>query len=67
MIPAHRFKEVKMLISSALAANSVVSTGSNGGAIALLVIVGGVTVLWLVYSLQKKLRKHAASREEENE
>ena len=56
-----------MLISSALAANSVVSTGSNGGAIALLVIVGGVTVLWLVYSLQKKLRKHAASREEENE
>ena len=56
-----------MFISSALAANSVVSTGSNGGAIALLVILGSVTVLWLVYALQKKLRKHTAGHEEEDE
>jgi hypothetical protein len=56
-----------LLISSALAANNVVSTGSNGGAIALLVILGSVAVFWLVYSLQKKLRKHTAGHEEENE
>ena len=56
-----------MFISSALAANNVVGTGSNGGAIALLVILGSVAVLWLVYSLQKKLRKHTAGREEENQ
>ena len=56
-----------MFISTALAANSVVSTESNGGAIALLVIVGSLTVLWLVYSLQKKLRKHTPGHEEENE
>jgi len=56
-----------MFISNAFAMNSVTDTGSNGGAIALLVIVGSVSIFWLVYVLQKKLRKQTAIREKKNE
>lgn len=56
-----------MLISSAWAAHSVVSTGSSGGATALLIILGVAILMGVVYSLQKRLRRRLAERKENDQ
>ena len=51
-----------MFISPAFAANSVVGTGSSGGAVALSIIVAAAITLLLVHVAHKKWRKRRLLR-----
>jgi hypothetical protein len=56
-----------MLISPALAGHGVVDTGSPGGGIAVLVILGVVIAVFLAHVGQKRWRRRRLKRDGDDE
>jgi hypothetical protein len=56
-----------MIISHAVAADSVVNTGSSGGGNAVLVILGVAILFALFHQGRKRLRKRAENRVDRDE